>query len=341
MREEKLEASELVIAKIIRVFFKEKRLPVSWDKRYHEIIFEKSLQEILRKIAYEMPLKCAIRSQSELHILTCSKDLFMAIAACKSFLLFYNNISIVFHGDESLTYKHADILKKAIKNAKVISYQDAKNRLRSYSRVSMLRDRAADRFELPFGYDRKRRAWAQKIFDFYVFSESKKVIVMDSDVLFVKFPEEIINWIESNSEIAFYSVPQFPNLKVEAEEFDSIFPQIDPLIKFNGGLYGYCKDQLSLEMIEDVVEKLIIRESYPVLGDECFWRAIYSLIPSAPLPFEFYPLITEFYRKEKLMPDMEKAKYFHFILKHRGGIYQKVARDFFVNLESSYKNKVV
>jgi hypothetical protein len=321
-----IEKKENILQKIYCVFFIEKRLPISFEQSYHRFMYEKKLQNTLKKIANGKPIACTKNAKTELHMLTCERDMLMAITACKSFLRFYPGVSIVFHGDESLTNEMCDFITTAIPCSKLISYSSAERMLKSNKKVFKLRGKVRDRFQLPSGYDRQRKAWALKVFDFHMLSESNRIIVMDSDVLFTQRPDEIIDWVESEKRTAFYSIPQFPNLQVTRNEFCEIFPKSMPLSSFNGGLYGYDKSDLSSELLTDIVVKLISKTSYPILGDECFWRAVYSVIPASPLPFADYPLITGYYQKENLMPDLKKAKYIHFICKHRAGLYEKVAR---------------
>src|SRR5690554_749187 len=311
--------------KVYRVLFIEKRLPISFERRCQKLLYEKRLQRALRKIASDTSIDCSTAEKTELHMLTCERDLLMAIAACKSFLRFYPNVSVVFHGDDSLTDSMTEHLKNTIPSSRCIKYREANDLIRSKTKIFNLRQKISARFELPDGYEKQRKAWALKVFDFHVLSDADKIIVMDSDVLFTKRPDEIIEWIEGNESTAFYSIPQFPNLKADSEKFGNIFPNEIPLDSFNGGLYGYNKNELSLNLLTHVVEKLIVEEDYPVLGDECFWRVVFSIIPSSPLSFKYYPLITNYYQDKNLMPDLEKSKYVHFICKHRNGMYGKIA----------------
>ncbi|MBK1885938.1 hypothetical protein [Marinobacter sp. DY40_1A1] len=320
---------ENIFQKMYRVFLVERRLPISIEHRYQKLLYANRLQKILREISDGPPIACAKNADAELHMLTCERDLYMAIAACKSFLKFFPDISVVFHGDESLDESMSDLLQSAIPSSRFISYQGAEDIIKSSIDVFQLRQKVAGRFELPPGYEKQRRAWALKVFDFHILSDAKKVIVMDSDTLFVKRPDELIDWIEPEKSTAFYSIPQFPNLKVDPKNFSSIFPNGTPVNSFNGGLYGYNKEDVGSEFLMDVVRKLISEKDYPILGDECFWRAVYSLIPSEPLSFDVYPLITPYYQKNNLMPDLNKAKYIHFICKHRGGLYGKIAKEVF------------
>lgn len=329
MLQNDIEKNESFFQKVYRVLIIEKRLPISFERRYQKLLYEKKLQRALRKIASDTPIACAAIAKTELHMLTCERDFLMAIAACKSFLRFYPNVLVVFHGDDSLTDSMCEYLKLAIPSSRCIKYHEANDMIKSEAKIFNLRKKVSGRFELPEGYEKQRRAWALKVFDFHALSSAEKIIVMDSDVLFTKKPDEIIEWIEGDESAAFYSIPQFPNLKADSEKFRSMFPSEIPIDSFNGGLYGYNKKELSLNLLSDVVEKLILEQDYPVIGDECFWRVVFSIIPSSPLPFEYYPLITNYYQDNSLMPELEKSKYIHFICKHRNGLYGKIAESIF------------
>lgn len=315
-----------LIGKALKLALVERRLPYGWSRKLQEVLYKGSLEKHLASIAYSSPYPCAPSASTELHMVTCTRDLTMAIAACKSFLRFYADITIVFHGDPSLSEKHAQSLQTQIPGCRVFLYGHAENIAKQNPEIFQLRSRMPDRFKLGSGYENHRKAWALKIFDFHLLSEASKIIVLDSDTLFLRSPDEIIAWLNSDSPMAFFSTPRLPNLKIPPEIFTKHFPNANTIERFNGGLYGFDKRQVPIEVLADVATIVIAHPEIPIFGDECLWRLAFSHIQSSRLEFEEYPLITGIDRKLMQKIRSNQPKYIHFILKHRGGFYGSIAK---------------
>ena len=314
-----------LLERIVRVLLVERRLPYSWSDRAQEYLYKEPLQKTLKKIARTPATPCRPNAAVELHMVTCERDLYMAIAACKSFLRFGVPVTVVFHGDESINNDHLKLLLNAIPGCRVYTYEDAASIARQSSEVFYLRERIPERFSLGAGYENHKKAWALKVLDFHLMSNANKIIVLDSDTLFLRRPDEIIEWIETDQASAFFSVPFLPNLKVSEKRYKEVFPDASVITRFNGGLFGFDRQNLTLELVQRTVELLLDNPDIPVLGDECIWRFACAQVESNELPYRHYPLTTHPNRSKKIAMNIEDVKYVHFILKHKGGFYKNLA----------------
>jgi len=315
-----------VFSRVYRVFFQEKRLPVSWVARYHKWRYRKPLEKVLVGFSELPPMPCEPNASVELHMLTCIHDLDMAVASLKSLLRFRPQLAVVIHGDSTLTKEHAVFLETQIPGCRVILLDQANRWFADHQGLADMRSRIPDRFTLGAGYERQRAAWALKVLDFHALSQTDRIIVLDSDTLFINRPVELFDWIESGHQQAFYSVPYGPNFRLSAEQCQDSFPGLQYPEKFNGGLFGYSKIQVSTDLITGVMARLMENRELPIYGDECIWRLILAHVPADALPFSSYPLVTNAKPETRQLVDLDNARYVHFILKHRGGFYAQIAR---------------
>jgi hypothetical protein len=321
-----------VFLKPYRVFIKEKRLPYSWVEGYHRLRYKKSLDGTLKKILCTAPIPCDGNADVEIHVLTSSSDLFMALFSLKSILRFMSNVQVIVHGDETLTCDEAALVKHHIPGGEVILLSEANQLMQRNSLVWSLRCQIPERFTLGTAYAAQRKAWALKVFDFYCLARANKVVVLDSDTLFLKPPIELIEWIKEVVGKAFYAVPFSPNLRVSPDRCREVFPKAKVIESFNGGFYGFDRRVLTLGLLQDVVSKIAQDDSFPIYGDECIWRFVIGHISHQALPVDKYPLFATMGRFKKIRKDWAKVCYLHFLLKHRGGAYESVARRVYQDL---------
>lgn len=319
------QSTEGVIGKAFRVFLMERRLPYSWSRKLQDSLYKGPLDAALKAIVNTPPIACDTEASTELHMVTCVRDLNMAVAACRSLLRFEPEIAVVFHGDDSLQGEHAEFLRAAVPGARVHLYHEANSAAQGVPEIYELRKQIPGRFSLGEGYERHRKAWALKVFDFHLLARVEKVVVLDSDTLFLQRPDELIEWLKGEGIPGFYSVPLLPNLRVADEDWLSAFPTARPIRRFNGGFYGFNRQELSIDLMRETMQRLLDNPAIPVLGDECIWRFAFGHVDAGELPYDFYPLTTHPDRSRKLKENLGSIKYVHFILKHRGGFYRQLA----------------
>lgn len=141
----------------------------------------------LKAIESTPPLACNPAALTELHTLTCHKHVYMYITAIKSLLRFISGLAIVVHDDGSLTTADITTIEQHIPGARVIRRSDAdeiaKKLLASFPKTRAFRDTVINALELT---------------DHGLLAARKKIVVTNSDTLFLRRPDELIRWIASD-----------------------------------------------------------------------------------------------------------------------------------------------
>lgn len=151
------------------------------DKRYKK---KEILGKIFREVLNTPSCKCNSDAKTEIHSLTAHHHLFMYITAIKSLLRYYDNIALVVHDDGSLTYQDSLLLKKHIAGIRIENRKEADIKM----------EKMLNGFPSSRKY-RRNIINSMELFDNILLSGSDKIITMNSDVLFLSEPHELINWI--------------------------------------------------------------------------------------------------------------------------------------------------
>lgn len=142
------------------------------------------------KILASKPMICDKNSEFELHIVTSERDFLMAMWCLKSFY-FYSGFKakLVIHDDGTLSDDSINAFRDHFINCEVIKKKAADlelaRALKDYQFISKYR---FSNF-IPN---------SMKLLDALFFSSSNKILILDSDVLFFKKPDELINNIKNN-----------------------------------------------------------------------------------------------------------------------------------------------
>src|SRR3954471_8606776 len=147
------------------------------------------LYRSLEAIQSTQPLPCNPAALTEVHTLTCHKHVFMYITAIKSLLRFISDVAIVVHDDGSLTTADIATIKHHVQGSKVIRRSDA--------------DDIAEKLLAPFPKTRAFRSAvinALELTDHALLADRKKIIITNSDTLFLRRPDELLSWIASDAD---------------------------------------------------------------------------------------------------------------------------------------------
>src|SRR5674476_403875 len=97
-------------------------------KSYNRVLlaYNRALQLIL--IPKTPIASCVLHGRPEVHSLVCHRHMYNYILAIKSFLRFYNDVTVIVHDDGSLTKKDKRTIRKHISNIHIIDrdYADVK-----------------------------------------------------------------------------------------------------------------------------------------------------------------------------------------------------------------------
>lgn len=135
------------------------------------------------------PLKCNPSARTEVHTLTCHDHVFMYITAIKSLLRFVSDVAVVVHDDGTFTAEDVSTIERHIVGIKVIRRREADEivgkLLTPYPRTASYRAAVINSLELT---------------DHALLAGREKVIITNSDTLFLRRPEEVIRWIEADKD---------------------------------------------------------------------------------------------------------------------------------------------
>lgn len=182
----------------------------------------------------------------EIHTLICNRDLLLAINNFKSLQKFeeFADMPVYLHDDGSLTDSDIDALN-VIKNIIVIKRSDADKMIKpfveNYPNCNSYR----------LGGSHINLWHKIKLFDYFFFSKTKKVLGMDTDLLFLRKPEDVIKYIKT--ETPFY----YPDVQ-SAYSFNEPKEEISVLERVNTGLvYIPSEDYFNMDAIENALGNLL------------------------------------------------------------------------------------
>jgi hypothetical protein len=304
------------ITQIIKSFIQELRIPWRFKYRYKQIIdlfllnglnintykiFKKMLKtpdiddrnkylvdhqnELFNEILKTPCFECNPDAEVEIHSLTCHRDLNIYLLAIKSFLRFYNDVAVIVHDDGSLNNKDILMLKKHIKNIKIITKKEADEKVNLF-----LKNKPNCK------YFRNICPIAKQLFDYTVLSKNKKIISLDSDIIFLKKPDEVIKWIKNKTNLIIYN---YENTKSQILSKYKIKESGD----INGGFVCYYKDMMNYDIIERVIKKIIKEKEMSNFKLSSFSQNLFSICiyyskyESTLLDKEKYLVIIPFNRK--------------------------------------------
>jgi len=203
------------------------------------LIYNKVLQIIL--ISKTPAVSCVSHGRPEIHSLICHRDAYNYILMIKSLLRFYNDVTVVVHDDGSLTKKDKDTIRKHVKNINIID--------RDYADVKI--DKILDHYP---NCRRYRDAYvnALQLFDYVLLCESNKIVSLDSDILFFKKPDTLIDWLRDGKNIIHFWEPEPRGTRAFLGKLhlDDCFAGV------NIGLLCFFKDALNLDLVEQLLSKV-------------------------------------------------------------------------------------
>lgn len=130
------------------------------------------------------PLVCHPAAATEVHTVTGHHHFRMYLTAIKSLLRYTGSLAVVVHDDGSLTSEDEALLKVHLPGVTYVERKSADEQMRDvlarHPHCRKLRGRVVNSLEL---------------FDNLLMGCAPRVINMNSDVLFLREPSEVINWI--------------------------------------------------------------------------------------------------------------------------------------------------
>ena len=205
-------------------------------------------KQIYRKrILFSKPIICNNGSEFEVHIVTSQKDFLDAIWCLKTFY-HYSGLrpKLVIHEDGTLSANGIKMFLKHFVNCRIIRRRDA--------------DEDMKHLLANYKYSKKNRLnkdffCALKLFDGFYYASTDKLLLLDSDILFFKKPNEMIEYIEEGT--PFFNSDYQNAYVIPVRELNKILG-VDILPRVNAGLMFLRKGYYisNLNFIENYFEKM-------------------------------------------------------------------------------------
>jgi hypothetical protein len=287
-----------------------------------------------RGIRVSPPIPCGGETACEIHTMLSREDLPLYLVAIKSFLRFYRNVGVVVHSDGTLDDACAALLARHVPGCRFVPHVEA-------NRLALDRLGADSALYRCRSYDASYR----RLVDTELCCRAPSRIIMDADILVIKDPVEVIDWIEGRLGLSPFLMGQPPRAPREPAPFpagdrrhiQTVFKErleevgraLGETARFldgtTGGFYG-CRDQLSLKRIEQL---LVASEGVGIPmtkwgGEQCMVIYLLSCEGARRLDPDKY---FNFFRDQE--PKIEGANLIHFIGTDRfdRGIYTKKATE--------------
>ncbi|GEM_PF-645863 len=235
-----------------------------WKKKYDRNKhlteeYKKQLQEVFKGVLLTRPIPCKIGAGVELHTLTCHHHVNMYILALKSLLRFTNDVSVVAHDDGSLSQEDMQLIEKHIPGINIIVRSEADSKLepilKEYPQIRSYRKKIVDSLE---------------ILDHIILANTERIITMNSDILFLKRPCQLIDWLNIDPRSYLYVYESSPAYQKEfLEEIGCSFP---PHLT----LAAACvyTDIMDLDLIERLVTSSTVLNEHLWVADQNMYPAL-------------------------------------------------------------------
>ena len=234
---------------------------------------------LFRRILKSAPITVNPDAHTAIHSAVPHRYLLAYLFAIKSFLRFHNDVAVIVHDDGSLKTADYELIKSHIPGAEIISRQLAdKTFLEQYPDPFLAKVRTSYTSYL-------------KLFDPTLFSKGKKIIILDTDTLFLKRPDAIIDWCINGGLPWFHRSPvgkwqpkkktitehsRLQSTHIQTLIMDSLDETNKTLNKnytleqgFCSGFIGYAADTIDFNELKVLFELL-----YEKFGDRIFrWGA--------------------------------------------------------------------
>jgi hypothetical protein len=227
---------------------------------------------LLPKIRALRPMISA-GSDISVHTLLCHQHLVYYLFSIKTFLTFSGLLAQVFvYDDGTLSCQDRQILLIELPGVKIIPASTIRTagRLRCFPNCAQFL---------------KQHVLAPKLLAVHEFGCTNRMILLDSDVLFLKRPAEIVAWCCTNSTIGMYAadLSRDESVSLHSFEFEQAGSQFVP--NFNSGLLCITPHHLDLDLVEKTLPVVHGRVGGSRwLEEQTLWAVLVGRIKSCVLP---------------------------------------------------------
>lgn len=151
---------------------------------------------LFRGISKTPAMQTNPEADTGIHSAVPHRYLFAYLVAIKSFLHYHSDITVFVHDDGSLTEEDKNLIRTHITGVRIIDRGAADRHFE---------DKVGDPF-----LTRVRKSYTSylKLFDPTLMSDKKRIIIVDTDTLFLRRPNAVIDWVEQGGKPWYHRVPQ-------------------------------------------------------------------------------------------------------------------------------------
>jgi hypothetical protein len=240
--------------------------------RVYNSLMQKNSNLLFRGVLKTPPIRTDPSAHTVLYTSLNSQSCRAYIAAAKSFLRFFPEVAVEVQDDGDLCESCREELRRHIIGITIHSKEEMD---RIIIKNLSGRVQAAMPPSNEYYSFKPIKILYLKLFNTICRYSEKKVIFLDSDMLFLKYPKFIIEWIEKPYETDFYSCGK----NTLAEKLNKIF-KIDnfDIGDFNSGILGICGG-INQEDLATILEK-IKEKNYDLFHEweieQSIWAILFS-----------------------------------------------------------------
>ena len=179
-------------------------------------------------------------SKIELHSLCQKKDLWMLACSLRSFL-YHSGLRphIVIHDDGSIDNEAAKLIESKFSGLRVLPKKEADELIKNFPGMT----------EEVINYRTKGHVMMMEFMDIFLLSKAENVIVYDSDILFYKRPEEVINFFSNDNHPDALISHQYGTYDLKMDDYYSQKYQLENKRAgyMNPGLIVYKKEAIKFD----------------------------------------------------------------------------------------------
>jgi hypothetical protein len=210
------------------------------SRKIEKVLREMKRRRLRRRVALTPPSPHANQDVPfSPHCLTCHDDLLMAICSAKSLnLAIEKPLPWIFHDDGSLTGADKELLRLHFPGCRVIDRAEADDRFR---------DGTEEYFPLLDRGRRKSPPLLLKLADVHVFARRDRILYVDSDILFFKRPDNLMEVLENAP--GNYSTKDIATAYTAKPEILEELTGVRPLDRVNSGILVLNRAEIALGKI--------------------------------------------------------------------------------------------
>lgn len=218
----------------------------------------------------------------ELHSLCQKKDLWMLACSLRSFL-HHSGLRphIVIHDDGSIDDESAKLIESKFSGLRVFYKKEADELIKNFPGIT----------EKVVSYRTKGHIMMMEFMDIFLLSKAETVIVYDSDILFYKKPEEVINFFNNDNCLDALISTQYGTYDLKMDDYYSQKYELESkkVGYMNPGLIVYKKEAIKFDKFLEYFDHTT-RDIKDYFVGMTAWGCLISQTNFSFLPIEKYKI---------------------------------------------------